>query len=394
VRSRYYKRMPRTPTTICSGGIQPTLVLALLCALAQPLYAQPSSSPKDDPAHRIVALDPRWTVTFETAPAAPAGFDQQLAYVALKGGELVAIDLNGGGVAWRVSLATLFTPATGDGLVFAAGERLVTALEQRSGETQWRAPLESLLAAPLYWDTGWLIASTDAGELLALRAQDGRVLWRQALGSPIAVAPAPAGDRLFVALRDGRIAALDLATGATVWTFPLNESVTGILGLDDQLVVATRSNRVHSISLDRGRIRWTQRAGADTAGAPVADDKLIYFAALDNVLRALDRRTGNLKWKRNLASRPAGGPLRAGDVVLQPFVTTEITAFAADTGKDAFIIRAVGEIGGLPFLRESARPTAPLLVAMSREGALQGFAPRVEPPPAALGELPGIKVGR
>ena len=173
----------------------------------------------------------------------------------------------------------------------------------------------------------------------------------------------------------------------------LNEPVTGILALNDQLVVGTRGNRVYSISLDRGRVRWSQRAGADISGAPVADERLIYFAALDNVLRALDRRSGNLRWSRKLTSRPAAGPLRAGNVVLLPLVTTDIGAFVAATGAESFTIRAAGETGGVPFIRDGARPTAPLLIAMSREGALQGFAPRIEPLPAALGTLPGIKVG-
>ena len=223
--------------------------------------------------------------------------------------------------------------------------------------------------------------------------QDGRLLWRQALGSPLLVEPTPAGDRLYVALRDGRVAALALATGEVAWSVPLNEPVTGMLAVDDQIFVGTRQNVLHSLSLRNGRINWTQRAGADTAGAPVADDKFVYFAALDNMLRALDRRTGNLRWSRTLPSRPAAGPLRTGDVVLIPFVTNDIGAFAARTGVPAFTIQAVGEIGGVPFVREAVGPTAPLLIAMSREGALQGFAPRVEPPPAALNELPGIKVG-
>ena len=47
--------------------------------------------------------------------------------------------------------------------------------------------------------------------------------------------------------------------------------------------------------------------------------------------------------------------------------------------------------GDNPFVRDASRPTAPMLIAMSREGALQGFAPRVEPPTSALGDLPGIK---
>jgi hypothetical protein len=126
----------------------------------------------------------------------------------------------------------------------------------------------------------------------------------------------------------------------------------------------------------------------------VADEKRIYFAALDNVLRALDRRSGNMRWTAPLPSRPSGGPLRTGDVVIVPTVSANIGAYLAETGKESFTIKAAGELGGVPFLREAPRPTAPRLVAMSREGTLQGFAPRHEPPPTALDALPGgAKVG-
>jgi outer membrane protein assembly factor BamB len=386
--------MKPVATTRYSGGDRPIRAAAalLLIAAAPLVHAQQSPVSDEALASRIVALDPRWTVSFAAAPAAPAGYDQQFAYVPLKDGMLVAIDVIDGRIVWRMPLDAVLTPATGDGLVFAASAREVIALEQVTGTVQWRTPLPDGLAAPLYWDTGWLIASTAAGDLVALHAQDGRVLWRQPLGSPLAVVPTPAGDRLYVALADGRIAALALDTGEPAWSVSLSEPVTGLLALDDQLMVGTRKNLLRSLSLRDGRIRWSQRAGADPAGAPVADDRRIYFAALDNVLRAIDRRTGNLRWSRKLPSRPAAGPLKTGELVLVPFVTTEIAAFDAATGQPAFTIRAAGEIGGVPFVREGSRPTAPMLIAMSREGALQGFAPRFEPPMSALGELPGIKV--
>ena len=372
-------------------------MLAVAIVLVTTLVAPPAGAqgrvPVGDGVERIVALDPRWSVSFDTTPLAPPGYDQEMAYVPLKGGELVAIDLNEGTVTWTVALATTFTPATGDGLVFAADAAGVAALEQRSGRTLWHTPLESAVAAPLYWESGWLLASTEGGELVALKPDDGSVLWRNTIGSPIAVAPTPSGERLFVALRDNRLAAIELESGTSIWTYPLNQVVTGLLALEDQLLVGTRANVLHSFALDRARIRWTVKAGADIAGAPVADEQLIYFAAFDNVMRALDRRNGHLKWSRNLPSRPAGGPLRADNVVLLPFSTTDIGAYLATTGVESFTIRASGELGGLPFLRENPRPTAPRLIAISREGSLQGFAPRIEPPPVPLAALPGSKVG-
>lgn len=393
MRNRYYMRM-RCERTTRYRGIRPTIVLVATLMATTALASRAAQSPveTDERVDRIVALDSRWTVAFDTAPSALAGFDQEMGYVPLKGGDLLAIDLNHGEVMWKVALATSVTPATGDGLVFAISEGLVIAFEQRTGQTEWRTPLGGALAGPLYWDSGWLLASTDGGELVALHGQDGRVVWRAALGSPLAVVPSTADSRLYAALTDGRIVAIDLETGHVVWSYALKESVSGILALDDQLMVGTRDNRLHSLSLSRGRIRWSQRAGADVAGAPVADDKRIYFAALDNVARAVDRGSGTLAWLRSLPSRPAGGPLRVDDVVLVPLVTTDIGAFDAATGTPVFTIRAVGELAGVPFLREHPRPTAPRLVAMTREGALQGFAPRFEPPVAPLSGLPGVAV--
>ena len=311
----------------------------------------------------------------------------------LRGGEIFAVDLNEGRIAWTVELATTFTPATGDGLVFAGGDALAIALDQRTGRTLWRTPLGAPLSGPLHWDSGWVLASTEAGELIALRAEDGQVLWRNALGSPLAVKPTPSDDRVYVGLRDGRVAALDQETGETIWTINVGQEVTGMLALEDQLLLGTRANRLHSIALDRGRERWSQRAGADVIGAPAADEDFIYFVAFDNVLRALNRDNGNMRWRRNLPSRPSGGPLRVDDVVLVPFSTNDIGAYAAADGTPSFTIQAVGELGAAPFLRDGARPTAPRLIAMSREGALQGFAARIEPPPAALADLPGVRVG-
>jgi hypothetical protein len=108
------------------------------------------------------------------------------------------------------------------------------------------------------------------------------------------------------------------------------------------------------------------------------------------LLRAVDRKSGNLKWKANLPSRPAGGPLRLPDALFMPMVSSEILGFDPETGTLAVTVRAAGEIGVLPFFRPDVRRTAPLLITVSREGQLQGFGRRFEPPPQLLPvPLPG-----
>lgn len=351
-------------------------VIAAVFALAQAIVT-------------LSTLDPRWTVAFSAPPAAPAGFDAETAYVPLKDGELVAIDLNLGSVRWHVAATTILTPATGDGLVFITTDSAILALDAGTGAVRWRAPLPGGAAAPLYWDTGWLIASTPAGDLAAFRATDGTLIWRQALGATLAAPPAPALDRLYFSLSDGRLISAALSTGIVAWTRTIAGRVSGLLALDEQLVFGTTENEVQSVDLLRGRERWKWRVGGDVAGVPIADEHRIYFASRDNLLRAVDRKSGNLKWKASLPWRPSSGPLRVLDLVVVPSVSTELSAFDAATGKVAATIKAAGEIGSQPFLRLNSRVTTPRLITVSRDGLLQGFGVRFEAPAAPLDVLPG-----
>lgn len=352
-----------------------TLLLALLQV---PAAAKPG------------ALDARWVTAFETPPAATPGFDATAAFVPLKGGQLVAVDLDRGTVRWRLDVVTEFTPATGDGLVFTVSEQTIEARDAMTGATRWKTPLPGGAAAPLYWDTGWLIASTTAGDLAAFRASDGVLVWRRQLGAPLVSRPGPALDRLFLPLADNRLVAVRLINGETVWELKLTAAVTSLLALEDQLVFGTAAKDLISVELSHGRERFKWRLGGDMAGTPVADDKRIYFASRDNIVRALDRKSGNLRWKADLGARPAGGPLRLTEALLMPLVSSQIMGFDPVTGKEVVTATAAGEIGVQPYVRLDVRQTMPQLITVSRDGQLQGFGRRYEPVPQALPELPGL----
>jgi outer membrane protein assembly factor BamB len=366
-------------------------VTVLLIAVLLFLAAVEQAAPAPPAPAAALSLDPRWSLGFDGALAAAPGYDPSTAYVALKAGELVAVDLDRGAIRWRRSLAVAFTPEAGGGRVFVVAQDRIEALDAATGATAWRTALPGEAAAPLYWDTGWLLASTTAGDLAAFRANDGTLVWRQTLGAPLAARPAPALDRLFVALTDGRVLSLMLATGDRTWERTLPGRATGVHALDDQVLVGSNEDAVYSFDTRGGRQRWRWRVGGDVSGSPNADDRHIYFATRDNVLRAVDRRSGNLRWTSDLPSRPIGGPLLTAGAVLVPSAGG-VAAFDAVTGKPVTVIPVSGEIGAAPFARFETRPTAARLITLNREGQLQGFGLRFEPKPGVLDVLPGAAV--
>ena len=121
-------------------------VFALLLALVQAPAAPPPAS-----------FDARWVTAFETPAATTPGFDTDSAYVPLKGGQLVAIDLNRGTIRWTLDVATEFPPATGDGMVFTVTEQTIAA---RDGKTLTQAQPKTcaadadVIAKPQFDDLG------------------------------------------------------------------------------------------------------------------------------------------------------------------------------------------------------------------------------------------------
>lgn len=391
----YYNGVSRECTARC--GVLAIALCAIVSASSahargQGTRAVVATPPAPEP-ESVSTLDPRWTLALDSPPAAEPAFDTDTAFVATRAGTMAAVDLDSGTVRWRVDLVTPVSPAVGEGRVFVAGDGVLLGLDAATGQRLWEAPLPGRVAAPLYWDAGWLLASNDAGDLAAFRAEDGAFAWRQPLGAPLAVAPVPALDRVYLALNDGRLVSADLATGTVRWTQPLEGRVSGLLALDDQLIVGTTGNVVLSVDLVTGRVRWRWRVGADVVGGGAADDRHIYFVALDNVLRAVSRRNGNLRWTRPLPSRPGSGPVLIDEAVLVPFVSNEIAAFVPADGKPLFTIRGIGELGADPHLRANPLPTRARIITINREGTMTGLAPRFEPPPAPFATLPGVAVG-
>ena len=103
------------------------------------------------PATTVAPLDPRWSIPFDTPPVAAAGFDATTAYVPLKGGQLVAVDLDSGGIrflVWRNQEGCRFEHLDiGSFAFFGAGARRATLEE--AAEAAFAADPEFDLVAAL-----------------------------------------------------------------------------------------------------------------------------------------------------------------------------------------------------------------------------------------------------
>ena len=383
--------MSSRTTTICCSAAALTLVCSIL-ARAQARSTAPLP---------LFPIRPVWTLGLNNPLLAPPAFDNGRAYFAIGGDRLVAYDLVKGQQLWIVSAHLDLEPASGDGLLFMAEPHSLAALAEENGAVSWRMPFDGTLAVPLVWDNGWLVAVDSSGTAMAYRATDGELIWRRAIGARAHARPALAADRVYVPADDGRIVALRVDTGEVVWSRRLGGAPNEIRALDDRLYVGSSDKFFYCISSDSGEVLWRWRTGGDVIGVPVVDERRVYFVSLDNVLRALDRRTGNQLWKRALPVRPLAGPERAMDTLIVAGLTPTLRAFRLTNGTPAGDIPVQGELAARPYLVRSPDLSTPLVVIVTRDIAKGAMATAVahtfEPAILPFAPLPNtvpVSIGR
>jgi outer membrane protein assembly factor BamB len=340
-----------------------------------PLPASPS--PKSDNAPlSLFPIEPVWTLALGSQLTVPPAYD-----------------IVSGDRAWLGDARPQLQPVVGGGLLFLVEPETLTALKAADGSTAWQLPFAEKVAVAPVWDNGWLVVSTAVGEVLAFRAADGHLVWRKRLESPAHAPAALAGDRVYVPAGNGRIIALQVETGEPLWERRLGGAVNEILALDER-IYAGSDNYFSCVMVKDGRVAWRWRTGGDTIGAPTTDGDRVYFVALDNIMRALDLKSGVQQWMRPLPLRPAWGPVRAGPTIAVAGLTTSVRAFDMKDGKPAGEVPAGAEVAAQPHALEHPRTKAPMLLLVTRDIAKGAsallFMRSFEPTPTPVAPLPNL----
>jgi outer membrane protein assembly factor BamB len=340
----------------------------------------------------LVPVVPNWTLSFNNLLTLPPAYDGTRGYFPIEGDRIAAYDLVPGTLKWIARAKPTSTPAAGGGLLLIAEADALTALHAKDGTLAWQLPFAEKLVGRLVVDNGWLVTATASGSILAFRASDGQLIWRRDLGSPAHAPPALAADRIYIPTADHRIVALAIATGEPIWERRLGGVPNEILALEDRLYVGSKDDFFYCLMTRDGRIDWRWRTGGDVIGMPVADDRRVYFVALDNMLRALDRTSGGQRWLRPLTLRPIWGPVLAGGTIVVGGQASSLRAFNVADGVTAGDVAAGAEVAAAPYALEDPVSKLPMVLMVTRDIAKGGEATMVsrsiEPVLGPVGPLP------
>lgn len=265
-------------------------------------------------------------------------------------------------------------PIVADGKVFAMGAALdVTAVDAKTGARLWTrsvmvdysepnrsltrflgiaekaVPLRDGFGGGIAYDGGRVFVTTGFGELFALDAQSGEIIWRTKSAVAFSNAPTVRAGRLYVASQDSRLQAYSVEDGVLLWDHSAIDEGATIMGatsaaVNEQAVVAGfNSGEVVALSPINGQVAWseslTSRGTQVTplsqlnaiVGRPVIDRDRIYVTSHGGRTAAIDLRSGERIWTADIGSIET--PWTIGDFVLVISLEGELVALSREQGR-------------------------------------------------------------
>lgn len=263
-------------------------------------------------------------------------------YVSIGFGVLAALDASTGATRWTQQLdaSGSGTPTVSGDLVYVtAGDNTGWAVNRKDGTVEWQVGFtgdtNNVLGAPAPALTDDLaIFAFGSGEVQAVFRRGGLNRWdASVLGkragralsnvSDVTAAPVVSGDRVYVGNQSGRIAALDVASGARAWTardgaigpvWPAGGSVFAVTDLNELVRLdASDGSKIWGVELPNFVKRKPLKQSRVVAHhGPIVAGGRVIISSGDGILRSFDPTNGALVTSAEIPGGATSAPVVAG----------------------------------------------------------------------------------
>ena len=285
-------------------------------------------------------------------------YDSGKLYVSTGYAEALALDATTGKILWRQSMdyAAQSAPLVAGGLVaIMIQNSWLLTFDAQSGAPGWRfagavgtPPMTSVsvTGAPAYAD-GIVVAGFSTGLLAAIDAASGTPIWEQSLAagfgqastldlSDIVASPVIAGGVVYALNLDGTFMAVDLHSGAKVWTHGAVGSQPPAASGGFLFLLDAKAN-LYAVHADDGLVSWKSALPAYKNEkkkkdpivwvGPVLVNGTLVAVSDDGRAALVDAQTGTLKQCVKLAAPTDVPPLAVGGMVLQLTRNAVLTSY-------------------------------------------------------------------
>lgn len=206
--------------------------------------------------------------------------------------------------------------AAADGKIFvSSGLGVIEALDAQTGQSAWKKRLGTPLHSAPTVSNGRLFVVSDDNELFAINSSNGEVLWTyQGIveSARMLTAPSPAvfEDVVIAPFASGELVALRVQNGVVLWQdalsssgrltplSSLNDIASGPVIADGYVIATAQSGVISAFDLRNGQRVWTQPAGS--LGYPWVAGDFVYTVTTGGEVACLSKTSGAVVWTQQL----------------------------------------------------------------------------------------------
>jgi outer membrane protein assembly factor BamB len=297
------------------------------------------------------------------------------------------------------------SPVIADNRLFVVDtDAVVTAFAADTGAKLWSAAIgstgkdfkDSLFGGGAAVDGNVVYATSGVGDVAALNAADGSVIWKVKPTGPLRGAPTIAFGGVYVISQDNQIYALNAANGAVQWQATASTEAGSVFGAaspaagQGTIVAGFSSGEVQAYRYENGRDLWEDALArtsmalsvstlTDVDADPVIDRGHVFALGQGGRMASYELVTGQRSWEISIAG------------ISTPYVVSEWVYAMTDDGKLLCVARGTGKVRWIQQLarfrvetekkkKDPIRWTGPILaggrlIAVHSEGTLAEYSP-------------------
>ena len=253
-----------------------------------------------------------------------------------------------GRLIWEGQIGKLgfaLVPAVKDGVFYlASGDGDVVAMQADTGAVLWRASAGAAVSAGVGSDGRYTSVVTRGNEVVTF--DSGREAWRKRVPSSVVTPPLVAGERVFVMGVDRAVHAFDALDGRRLWTLQrpgdaLTLAQASVLAAFRNTLLVGQGPKLAGVDPLKGTVQWevpmaSPRGSneverlADLVGPAVRTGERFCMRAFQSAVGCADAARGAVLWSRNVGG--ANAVAGDGDRIFGADASDRISAWRASTG--------------------------------------------------------------
>ena len=251
-------------------------------------------------------------------------------------------------------------PVVGNNTLFSVDtDGTVNAFDAQTGARRWQTRMDvpsdirqAAYGGGVAFSEGKVYATNGVGQVAAMNAANGEILWTTTPAGPLRDAPTVAFNLVFVMSQDNRIFALDAASGDIAWQESGSSAQAGVFGVaspaagQGTIIAGYSSGELTAYRYENGRVLWSDALAltsistevgslTDIDADPIIDQGRVYALGQGGRMAAYELVTGQRIWELSLAG--ISTPAIAGEWIFTLTDDARMLAIARSTGKVRWI---------------------------------------------------------